>query len=187
MSIPTRCLNLTDDELTDARNYLAARTTRPASGCLEWTQSVNRPDDQGRPIAWLRGRRWLASRLAWRVAYGLIPDGLLVCHRCDNPRCVEPTHLFLGTPADNAHDRDAKGRHRSLRGEQHPNATAPDAQVAEAIARVRGGESISSVSRAYAVSRITVRRWVSGMYRGPAPHQAEPDQIPGQGLLEVGA
>jgi hypothetical protein len=59
----------------------------------------------GPPIKELR-----AHRYSWVLAYGPIPDGLLVCHRCDNPPCVRPDHLFLGTHLDNALDMMAKGR-----------------------------------------------------------------------------
>ena len=51
-----------------------------------------------------------AHRIAWRFAYGVIPDGLQVCHRCDNPPCVNPDHLFLGTQVDNLRDCYRKGR-----------------------------------------------------------------------------
>lgn len=57
-------------------------------------------------------------RLAWELAYGPVPDGLIVCHRCDNPRCVRPDHLFVGTHGDNARDRERKGRGR--RGRRPP-------------------------------------------------------------------
>jgi len=58
------------------------------------------------------GRKILAHRFAWEQSKGAIPDGLKVLHRCDNPPCCNPNHLFLGTQADNVHDMMQKGRHR---------------------------------------------------------------------------
>jgi hypothetical protein len=56
------------------------------------------------------GRSRTAHRVSWELAFGPIPDGLQVLHHCDTPLCVNPQHLFLGTPLDNARDRDSKGR-----------------------------------------------------------------------------
>lgn len=58
----------------------------------------------------IKGRRRLAHRVAWELTNGPIPDGLQVCHHCDNPPCVRPDHLFLGTQSDNIQDAVSKGR-----------------------------------------------------------------------------
>lgn len=71
-------------------------------------------------------KKLLAHRLAWKDFAGAIPDGLCVLHNCDNPPCVNPAHLFLGTQADNNADRDAKGRQVALRGDRHHLRVNPE-------------------------------------------------------------
>ena len=79
-------------------------------------------DKQGYGIKWVGGKPKRAHRVAWEEAHGVIPDGMYVLHQCDNPPCVNTDHLFLGTAADNAADRDAKGRVARLRGPANANA-----------------------------------------------------------------
>lgn len=81
-----------------------------------------------------------AHRAAWILTFGAIPDGLFVLHGCDNKRCVNPAHLFLGTQRDNIRDFDGKGLRQ--RGEQHPR-TRHTAEDIREMRRLRAEEGLS--------------------------------------------
>jgi hypothetical protein len=113
----------------------------------------------------------MAHRIAWSRVFGPIPDGLVVCHRCDNPPCVRPDHLFLGTHQDNDADRDAKGR--TANGERIGAAKLTDEQVAE-IRRLRdAGLSQTSIAARYGVSQSHVSRIVNFQNRAMPTRRKE--------------
>ena len=125
-----------------------------ARGCWEFLGS-RRQDGYGRVK--IAGRTIRAHRLAHEAWVGPIPEGAVVMHSCDNPPCINPEHLSVGTVADNDHDRDRKGRGNNARGEHHGRARLDWGKVRE-IRLLAGTKSLSELSRQYGVSRETVNK-----------------------------
>jgi hypothetical protein len=119
----------------------------PRTTCIAWNGYSKMMIDR---------KVFYAHRAVWELTRGPIPDGLFVLHRCDNPPCINPSHLFLGTQLDNARDRQAKGRNgvkkgdrawwpnRPLRGSKNGRAKLTEAAVLD-------------IRRAYRMGTVTQR------------------------------
>lgn len=122
--------------------------------CWVWTGAPATKEGYGR--VGIDGRKHLVHRLSYVLANGQIPDGLLVLHTCDNPPCVRPDHLFVGTDADNRADMVAKGRQVILHGEDHPRAKLSQADVDRIRSEVAGGRMQKDLAAEYGVTRQLV-------------------------------
>ena len=107
----------------------------------------------------LPGYPYRVHRASWEIHYGKIPNGLHVLHRCDNPGCVNPEHLFLGTHADNMKDCSTKGRIAvpDQRGEAHSGHKLTLNSVKE-IKRLLGTKSHSELGKLFNISRSVITR-----------------------------
>jgi hypothetical protein len=125
----------------------------PNSGCWLWTGAMNR-DGYG------HARRDSKTQLAHRVSYqmhrGPIPEGMCVCHTCDEPSCVNPDHLWLGTHLDNVRDMNAKGRHHDASGEANGRAKLTIEKVREIRAKLANGQARKNIVTEYGISRSSV-------------------------------
>lgn len=128
------------------------------TGCWNWSAGKNRPG-YGQVV--FAGSRWVASRLYYEVFVGPIPRGLEVCHECDNPSCVNPDHLFLGTPKDNQQDAVSKGRKRGPQGTRSGSAKLSEDQVRAIRADTRHQDVIGAEYGVHGSAICRVRNRIS--------------------------
>lgn len=101
----------------------------------------------------------LAHRVAFALEFGEVNDKLCVCHTCDNPMCVNPSHLWEGTRDDNAKDKAAKGR---VAGERNPRAKVTNAQMQCIKERVKSGELVKDLTAEFGYSRCHLYKMLRG-------------------------
>lgn len=123
----------------------------PDTGCWNWSGFLSK---LGYGSIVINKKLVLAHRASYELHKGEIPIGLCVCHTCDNPSCVNPEHLFLGTHKENTQDMIRKGRKNPARGEAHPNAKLTAAQVQEIL---RDNRPNKEVAKEYNVDRTAIQ------------------------------
>lgn len=129
------------------------------SGCIEW---VGKRFSNGYGDLRTGYDSLLAHRVAWQLANGPIPDGMVVRHSCDNRACVNPEHLLIGTQRDNMRDAADRGRMRPPRGEASPRCKLTSALVTEIRLARRRGEKVASIAKWAGVSSVHVSRVATG-------------------------
>lgn len=171
----------------DAERFHTRYQIDEATGCWSWLGRLD-PDGYGHiMVARINGG---AHRASWRIFRGEIPPGLCVCHHCDNRKCVNPDHLFLGTHTENIADRTRKGRsaagdrngsrlhpesrprgdthssrtqpHLRPRGTRYRNAKLTEAQVAAILAERARGLKLKDLAAEFGVSNTLIWNIVSG-------------------------
>lgn len=123
-------------------------------GCWTWKAGICKAKGRGGyGQYWLDGKTRRAHRVVWEMGKGKIPEGMCVCHTCDNRKCVRPSHLFLGTRLDNNRDATAKGR--NPHGE-----TAGRAKLTEKDVKTirKDNRTCVSIAKEYAVSHQLISR-----------------------------
>lgn len=138
--------------MTLPQRFWSKAIIRGQDECWPWTRCKH---EFGYGKISVAGRIELAHRLAWILTHGEVPPGMCVLHTCDNPPCINPGHLFLGTVADNQRDMESKGRGRgsSLVGEQCSAHKLTALQVLEMRVRFASGVSPTRLARQFNISK----------------------------------
>lgn len=136
-------------------------------GCWEW---IGAKIPYGYGEIMINYRNIGTHRFSWELHYGPIPEGMWVCHHCDNPSCVNPKHLFLGTPNDNMQDKVRKGRAKGPppplhSGETHPMAKLTWAEVDEIRNLYASGQfTLQDLASQFGVVKTNISsivRWIT--------------------------
>ena len=130
----------------------------PKNGCWEW---IGNKMKSGHGRIGYRDKVYLTHRLSYEIHIGYIPDNMNVCHRCDNPPCINPEHLFLGTQLDNIQDCVSKKRNYiipPMGGEKNPLAKLTNNEADEIRKRLKNGEKGIDLAKEFKVSASIISK-----------------------------
>lgn len=138
-------------------------------GCWNWTGATFGDGRYG--SFWVEGKTVSAHTFSYRHHIGHIPEGMCVCHKCDNPLCVNPNHFFLGTNKDNSRDMVNKGRCRVASGDAHYKTKIAEADIPRIIEMCKTMKQVD-VAKLFSVDPSHISRIARGAKRGRAHHVA---------------
>jgi hypothetical protein len=130
----------------------------PWSGCRIWLGAITQGGYGRSEVARRKHGTTIVHRALFSELNGSVKSGLYVCHHCDTPQCVNPEHLYIGTPSDNAQDRAQKGRSAPKAGGLNGRAVLSDPQISFIKKTLGAGYKQSDVAKMYQVSQSTISR-----------------------------
>lgn len=148
-----------------ADDFMRCVDINPETGCWEWNKSRSEKRG-GYGQKRLGGKTYKSHRLSWMIFRSHIPEGLFVCHKCDNPPCCNPDHLFLGTGRDNVRDAIEKGRAfipTTEPGELSPSAKLSAVDVLKIREMHKSGVSLAELGRMFNVTKQAIWRIKEGL------------------------
>lgn len=157
---------MTDEEKLERLKKSFEKNVIRQEGCWSWKGSIAHG---GYPV--MTCRRQIGPdrghRASWIIHFGPIPEGLYICHKCDNPICTNPGHLWLGTQKENNDDKIRKCRQANnipphKRGSENGSARLSEDQVKEIKILIKQGQSCYSLGKQFGVSKTTIQRIKTG-------------------------
>lgn len=164
--VPSNALRGADITATQEASFWSlVRLRLRTTACWEWDGETT----DLYPRFKVGARRYTVGRVAYAITYGYVPENAFVCHHCDNPKCVRPDHLFLGSATENMVDKMQKGR--EARGERAGGAKLTEDQVKRILTSTKTARAIGAE---FGVGKSTVGKIRSGVnwkhiHRGAAP------------------
>jgi hypothetical protein len=176
---------------TPEDRFLSRMPPRQAGVCWIWPGGRDKDGYGFISVRAPKSTTHKTHRLSYEIFTGLVPEGLCVCHYCDNPPCCNPDHLWLGTKRDNNQDRSLKGRTvtRNSSGENNPRAilTKEDVLFLRGVGKPKKREGWEALSKLFGVSESSIRKVLNGTTWAIEAEEAEQASQEALGLAEEGS